>query len=67
MSFWETGSRRQVTPIKEGVDVQIAGEIGEVMNGTKPGRVSRTERTLFKSVGAAVEDLFAAAHITAKA
>lgn len=55
-----------VTPIKEGVDVQIVGEIGDVMNGVKPGRASPTERTLFKSVGAAVEDLFAAAHITAK-
>lgn len=41
---------------------QIAGEIGEVVNGTCQGRTSPSEVTLFKSLGMAVEDI-AAAHL----
>jgi ornithine cyclodeaminase len=37
--------------------------IGAVLNGTAPGRVAPTEVTLFKSVGLAIEDAAAAAHI----
>lgn len=36
---------------------RIAGEIGEVISGAKPGRVSHDQVTLFKSVGIAVEDV----------
>ena len=39
----------------------IAGEIGEVANGTRPGRTSPDEVTLYKSLGVAPQDL-AAAH-----
>jgi ornithine cyclodeaminase/alanine dehydrogenase-like protein (mu-crystallin family) len=39
----------------------IRGELGEVINGARPGRTSRREVTLFKSLGLAVEDLAAAA------
>ena len=39
----------------------IVGEIGDIVNGTIRGRESKTEVTLFKSLGLAVEDL-AAAH-----
>jgi len=35
----------------------ISGEIGEVIAGRKPGRTSKEQITLFKSVGIAVEDL----------
>jgi len=45
----------------------IAGEIGEVANGAKPGRVSDAEITLFRSLGVAAEDLAAAAYVLAAA
>jgi alanine dehydrogenase len=49
---------------RESGDVKAAGglfaEIGEVINGTKPGRQSADEVTLFKSVGVAVEDIASA-------
>lgn len=49
---------------RESGDVIAAGsifaEIGEVVAGTKPGRKSEEEVTLFKSVGVAVEDLASA-------
>lgn len=39
---------------------EIAGEIGEVIAGAKPGRTSEDQITLFKSVGLAIEDVAAA-------
>ena len=49
---------------QEAGDVIAAGEvfaeIGEVVAGTRPGRQSAEEVTLFKSVGVAVEDVVAA-------
>jgi ornithine cyclodeaminase/alanine dehydrogenase-like protein (mu-crystallin family) len=41
----------------------VRAELGEVLAGTKPGRTSRHEITLFKSLGLAVEDLAAAAYL----
>src|SRR5207245_387468 len=38
----------------------IATELGEVLLGTRPGRRSREEITVYKSMGHAVEDLAAA-------
>lgn len=38
----------------------IAGELGEVVAGSVPGRTASDEVTLFKSLGLAVEDLVAA-------
>jgi ornithine cyclodeaminase/alanine dehydrogenase-like protein (mu-crystallin family) len=50
--------------IRESGDViaagEVAAEIGEVIAGTKPGRQTAEEVTLFKSVGVAVEDVVAA-------
>jgi len=50
--------------MKESGDIIAAGrifaEIGEVMAGSKKGRQSGEEITLFKSVGVAVEDIVAA-------
>jgi ornithine cyclodeaminase len=43
----------------EGTEVEIRGEIGELLLG-KPGRTSPDEITLFKSLGLAVEDLASA-------
>jgi alanine dehydrogenase len=39
---------------------QVSGEIGEVIIGTRPGRITADEVTLFKSVGVAVEDVVSA-------
>jgi len=44
-------------------DDQIQAEIGEVLIGQRPGRVSEEEITLFKSLGIALEDLAAAHHV----
>ncbi len=48
-------------------DDHIVGEIGEVLIGAVPGRASDAERTLFKSVGLAVEDVACARWIVDKA
>jgi ornithine cyclodeaminase/alanine dehydrogenase-like protein (mu-crystallin family) len=44
-----------------GLDPQKATEIGELLLGRRPGRGSREEITVYKSMGHAVEDLAAAA------
>ena len=51
-----------VLPIKEGAfDANhIAGELGEVAAGSREGRTSDVEVTIFKSLGMAVEDVVAA-------
>jgi ornithine cyclodeaminase/alanine dehydrogenase-like protein (mu-crystallin family) len=41
----------------------VVAEIGEVVAGTAPGRQTRDEVTLFKSVGVAAEDIAAAASV----
>lgn len=43
--------------------VDIYGEIGQIVNGEKPGRESPEEITMFESVGVAVQDVAAASHI----
>ena len=48
-------------------DDHILGELGEVLTGRTPGRIAPDDRTLFKSLGLAVEDLAAAHHIYGKA
>jgi len=45
----------------------IRAELGEVLIGEKSGRTSTDEITLFKSLGIAIEDLFAAEHLYRKA
>jgi ornithine cyclodeaminase len=54
-----------LTPKKEGAigDDHIVGEIGEILTGKAPGRRTRDEITLFKSLGLAVEDVASAQHI----
>jgi alanine dehydrogenase len=57
--------------VKESGDIIAAGEIfaeiGEVVAGTKPGRRSDEEVTLFKSLGLAVEDVATAELVYRKA
>lgn len=52
-------------PIQEGAITgsHIQASLGEVITGTKPGRTSTDEITLFKSVGLAVQDAAAAARV----
>jgi ornithine cyclodeaminase len=45
----------------------IRAELGEVLEGTHPGRTGDDELTLFKSLGIAVEDLAAAELCIARA
>ncbi len=45
----------------------IRAEIGEVLKGDRPGRTLPDEITCFKSLGLAVEDLFAAEYLYRKA
>ncbi|HUR81874.1 MAG TPA: ornithine cyclodeaminase family protein [Thermoanaerobaculia bacterium] len=45
----------------------IRAEIGELLEGTAPGRTSNDEITLFKSLGLAIEDLASAAFLYDKA
>lgn len=56
-------------PIAEGAITasHIVAELGEVVGGTRPGRESDSEITLFKSLGLAVEDIAAAQHVFALA
>jgi len=44
----------------------LLGEIGEVMAGTLPGRLTPSDVTLYKSLGSIVQDLAAARHIVAQ-
>jgi len=52
-------------PLQEGeiTTDHILGEIGELAAGSIPGRLSNHNITLFKSVGNAVQDLYAAHHV----
>jgi ornithine cyclodeaminase len=54
---------------KEGVigPEDIVAEIGELLIGAKPGRLSSTEITLFKSLGLAIEDVACAEYLYRKA
>ncbi|RKU35846.1 ornithine cyclodeaminase [Candidatus Poribacteria bacterium] len=48
-------------------NAEIDAEIGEIVNGDKPGRQSDDEITFFKSVGVAVQDAVAGATVLAAA
>ena len=51
---------------REGAPPNVV-ELGELVSGTKPGRASQDEITLYKSVGVAVQDAAAAALVLAAA
>ena len=58
-----------LVPIGEGaIDrAHVLGEIGQVLSGELEGRTADTDITLYKSLGIVAQDLFAAAHIYARA
>lgn len=55
-------------PKNEGhlTETDVQGELGELLTGAKQGRKNASEITLFKSLGIAAEDLFAAHYIFEK-
>jgi len=48
-------------------EAHIAAELGEVANGTKPGRTSPDQVTLYKSLGVAPQDLASAHYVLEQA
>jgi ornithine cyclodeaminase/alanine dehydrogenase-like protein (mu-crystallin family) len=63
------GSNDLIQPIRDGLITadHVHAEIGELVSGTKPGRASADQITLYKSVGVAVQDAAAAALVLANA
>ena len=63
------GSNDLLIPIRNGVISadHVYAELGELVAGSKPGRTSRDQITLYKSVGIAVQDAAAAALVIAAA
>jgi alanine dehydrogenase len=54
-----------IIPEKEGIinDDHVKGELGEVITGIKKGRENNDEITVFKSLGIAIEDIYAAHYV----
>ena len=63
------GSNDLTHPIRDGLisPEHIHAELGELVSGTKSGRTSEEQLTLYKSVGVAVQDAAAAALVLAQA
>ena len=63
------GSNDLTQPLRDGLITpeHVHAELGELASGTKPGRTSAEQITLYKSVGVAVQDAAAAALVLAKA
>jgi ornithine cyclodeaminase/alanine dehydrogenase-like protein (mu-crystallin family) len=51
----------------EGADNAVRAELGELLTGTAPGRLSDDEITVFESLGLAAEDLAVASYLYQKA
>ena len=65
----ETESGDYLIALAEGAIAagHIRAELGEVLAGSAPGRMSDDELTVFDSLGLAVEDLFAAEYLLRRA
>ncbi|MEU4212393.1 ornithine cyclodeaminase family protein [Streptomyces sp. NPDC026206] len=63
------GSNDLLSPIRDGLITaeHVHAELGEIISGTKPGRTSPDQITLYKSVGVAVQDAVAAALVVTAA
>jgi ornithine cyclodeaminase/alanine dehydrogenase-like protein (mu-crystallin family) len=60
--------RRESAEIEGKIDpAWIAAELGELVTGSNAGRTSPDELTVFRSLGIAVEDLFAAEYVVRRA
>ena len=63
-----SGSNDLLEPMRNGLlDAEDLREVGELVDGTRPGRADPTQITLYKSVGVAVQDAAAAALVLAAA
>ena len=62
--FVETSEAFAPTPVGScelaGLDPQTGTELGEMMLGLRPGRVSANQVTVYKAMGVAMEDMVAA-------
>jgi len=60
---YPSGANEILWPIRDGLITasHIQAELGELVSGTRPGRTSPEQITLYKSVGVAVQDAAAAA------
>lgn len=58
-----------IQPLRQGLidESHVLADLGELVTGTKPGRTSEAQVTLFKSVGLAVQDAAAASAALANA
>ncbi len=60
----EAGDLMAALEAEDGIrEDDIAAELGEVIAGTKPGRTSDDQITVFKSVGVAYQDIATAAYV----
>ncbi len=66
---YPAGSNDLLEPVRDGIVPagHVHTELGELVAGTKPGRQSPDQITLYKSVGVAVQDAAAAALVLAAA
>jgi alanine dehydrogenase len=65
---YPVGTNDLTEPLARGlVDRDEAAEIGELVEGRRPGRTSPAQLTLYKSVGVAIQDTAAAALVYAAA
>ena len=58
-----SGANELTWPIRDGLIAEdhVNTEVGDILRGTKPGRTSEEQITLYKSVGVAVQDAAASA------
>jgi ornithine cyclodeaminase/alanine dehydrogenase-like protein (mu-crystallin family) len=63
LAAFPAGSNDLLWPIRDGLinEGHIHAELGEIVAGSKPGRTTREQLTLYKSVGIAIQDAAAAA------
>ncbi|HEY9439463.1 MAG TPA: ornithine cyclodeaminase family protein [Streptomyces sp.] len=69
LADFPAGSNDLLVPISRGVITadHVHAELGEIIAGTRPGRTSPEQITLYKSVGVAVQDAAAAALVVSLA
>jgi alanine dehydrogenase len=69
IAAYPAGANEIAWPIRDGVIApdHVHAELGELVSGTRPGRTSPDQITLYKSIGVAVEDAAAAALVLERA
>jgi ornithine cyclodeaminase len=62
----EESLRAEAGEVQSG-PVELRGELGDVLTGRSPGRSSAAAITIFRSLGLATEDMFAAEYAVRRA